>query len=88
MTELENGTALFSAKRRIFPPLHDQLNKYCKTVSVNEFAAGRKRHSWFRKSPSNSEPPQDHTSEMNIAGKGYVIKKSQRKNVTLFSFIT
>lgn len=25
---------------------------------------------------------------MNIAGRGYAIKKSQRKDVTLFSFVT
>lgn len=88
MTQLENGMELFSARRRIFSPSNDQLSKYFKIVSVHEFAAGRKHHSRFRKSPRNSEVAQEHTTEMNIAGTGYVIKKSQSKNVTSFSFIT
>jgi len=42
----------------------------------------------IRKNPRNSELSQEHTTEMNIAGRGYAIKKSQRKNVTSYSFIT
>lgn len=41
-----------------------------------------------RKNPRNSELAQEHTTEVNIAGEGNVIKKSQRKNGTLFSFVT
>lgn len=72
-------------KGSYFPRFMILWNKYCKIVHVNEVVEGKKHYSWPWK---NSELAQERTGKMNIAGRGHAIKESQRKDVTLFSFVT